>query len=124
MAETVRGHAAGGAEYAAEQLQRVQQRLAELPTRLQALKKSGQPQLPRTDPEARVLRKHGRSIVGYTAELAVSEDHFIVAQRVTQQKTDNDALLPMLAEVERQSGRGRIPCWPMPAITATPTCGN
>lgn len=90
------------AEYAAEQLQRVQQRLAELPTRLQALKKSGQPQLPRTDPEARVLRKHGRSIIGYTAELAVSEDHFIVAQRVTQQKTDNDALLPMLAEVERQ----------------------
>ncbi len=90
------------AEYAAEQLQRVQQRLAELPTRLQALKKSGQPQLPRTDPEARVLRKHSRSIIGYTAELAVSEDHFIVAQRVTQQKTDNDSLLPMLDEVERQ----------------------
>lgn len=90
------------AEYAAAQLQRVQQRLAELPTRLQALKKSGQPQLPRTDPEARVLRKHGRSVIGYTAEVAVSEDHFIVAQRVTQQKTDNDALLPMLDEVERQ----------------------
>src|SRR5664279_5852733 len=34
------------AEYAAEQLQRVQQRLAELPKRLQALKKSGEARLP------------------------------------------------------------------------------
>ena len=90
------------AEYAAEQLERVQQRLAELPKRLQALKKSGEPQLPRTDSEARVLHKRGRSVIGYTAELAVSEDHIIVAQRVTQQKTDNDSLLPMLAEVQRQ----------------------
>jgi hypothetical protein len=92
------------AEYATEQLQRVQQRLAELPKRLQALKKSGEPQLPRTDSEARVLRKSGRSVIGYSAELAVSQDHIIVAQRVTQQKTDNDSLLPMLAEVQRQCG--------------------
>src|ERR1019366_9080773 len=92
------------AEYAAEQLQRVQQRLAELPKRLQALKKSGEARLPRTDGEARVLRKRGRSVIGYTAELAVSEDHMIVAQRVTQQKADNDSLLPMLAEVQRQCG--------------------
>ncbi len=90
------------AEYAAEQVQRVQQRLAELPPRLQALHKSGEKQLPRTDAEARVLRKHRRFLIGYTAEIAVSEDHFLVAQRVTQQRTDNDSLLPMLAEVERQ----------------------
>jgi transposase len=92
------------AEYAAAQLQHLQQCLAELPPRLRALKKSGQPQLPRTDPEARVLRKNRRSIIGYTAEVAVSQDHFIVAQRVTQQKTDNDSLLPMLDEVKHQCG--------------------
>src|SRR5664279_111832 len=69
-----------------------------------ALKKSGEARLPRTDGEARVLRKRGRSVIGYTAELAVSEDHMIVAQRVTQQKADNDSLLPMLAEVQRQCG--------------------
>jgi hypothetical protein len=57
------------AEYAAEQLQRVQH-LAELPQRWQALKKSGEPQLQRTDSEARVLRKRGRSVIGNTAELA------------------------------------------------------
>ncbi len=32
----------------------------------------------------------------------MSEDHFIVAVRVTQNATDNASLLPMLAEVERQ----------------------
>jgi len=34
----------------------------------------------------------------------VSEDHFIVAQRVTQNKNDNHALVPMVDEVERQCG--------------------
>ncbi len=37
----------------------------------------------------------------------MSEDHFIVAVRVTQNATDNASLLPMLAEVERQ-------CWAQP----------
>lgn len=32
----------------------------------------------------------------------MSADHFIVAERVTQAKADNEALLPMLDEVERQ----------------------
>ena len=40
--------------------------------------------------------------MGYSGELAVSEDHFIVAVRVTQNATDNASLLPMVAEVERQ----------------------
>ena len=31
----------------------------------------------------------------------MSEDHFIVAARITQQAADNDSLLPMRAEVER-----------------------
>ena len=43
-------------------------------------------------------------MLGYTAEVAVSEDHFIVAQRVTQNKNDNHALIPMVDEVERQCG--------------------
>jgi IS5 family transposase len=63
--------------------------------------------LPRTDPEARVLRKRGKSVIGYTAEGAVSQDHFIVAQRVTQAKADNAALLPMVEEVKRN-------CWEQP----------
>jgi transposase len=57
----------------------------------------------RTDRDARFLRERGgRFALGYSGELAVSEDHFIVAVRVTQQATDNASLLPMLDEVERR----------------------
>jgi transposase len=56
-----------------------------------------------TDPEARFLRERGgKFTLGYSGEIAVSEDHFIVAVRVTQNASDNASLLPMLAEVERQ----------------------
>ena len=56
-----------------------------------------------TDPDARFLRERGgRFRLGYSGEIAVSEDHFIVAVRVTQNATDNASLLPMVAEVERQ----------------------
>ena len=56
-----------------------------------------------SDADARFLRERGGKFrLGYSGELAVSEDHFIVAARITQEATDNDSLLPMLAEVERQ----------------------
>jgi hypothetical protein len=58
-----------------------------------------------TDPDARFLRERGgRFRLGYSGELAVSEDHFIVAVRVTQQAADNASLLAMVQEVERQCG--------------------
>jgi hypothetical protein len=56
----------------------------------------------RTDPDARFLRRSGGGFVlGYTGEIAVSEDHFIVAARVTQNAHDVHALVPMAEEVER-----------------------
>lgn len=59
----------------------------------------------RSDRDARFLRERGgRFALGYSGELAVSEDHFIVAVRVTQQATDNASLLPMVEEVERRCG--------------------
>lgn len=58
-----------------------------------------------TDADARFLRERsGRFALGYSGELAVSEDHFIVAVRVTQQATDNASLLPMIDQVERRCG--------------------
>jgi len=56
----------------------------------------------RTDPEARFLRDRGRFVLGYTGELAVSEDHLIVAARVTQNASDNASLVPMVEAIERQ----------------------
>jgi len=91
--------------YATAQMERLERELATLPCRLESLKKSGQERLPRSDPEARVLRKRGQSVVGYTADVAVSEDQFILAQRVTQAATDNDSLVPMVEEVKQQCGQ-------------------
>ncbi len=55
-----------------------------------------------TDPDSRFLRSRKGWVLGYTADLAVSDDHFIVATRVTQNATDNAALVPMVDEVEKQ----------------------
>jgi len=84
-----------GREVSAEQRQRVREQLRQL-------EEMGEEKLSLTDPEARFLRTRQGYELGYTGEIAVSEDHFIVAQRVTQNKTDNASLLPMVEEVERQ----------------------
>jgi transposase len=69
---------------------------------LQQLAEMNEEKMSLTDPEARFLRTRQGQELGYTAEIAVSEDHFLVAQRVTQNKTDNASLLPLVEEVERQ----------------------
>jgi len=82
------------------------QALAEMPRRLERLKKSGLKKLSRTDEDARFLRRRGGEFVlGYSAEIAVSDDHLIVAQRVTQNVTDNESLEPMVDQVQQRCGR-------------------
>lgn len=77
-----------------------QESLAQQP--LPALPKKGRQQVSRTDPESRFLRTSQGWELGYTADLAVSDDHLILATRVTQNATDNGSLVPMVEEVERQ----------------------
>lgn len=92
----------GGLQLAVSEAER---KLAEMPRRLEKLRKSGLTKLSRTDEDARFLRtRGGRKELGYTAEIAVSDDHLIVAQRITQNAADNASLLPMVDEVEQQSG--------------------
>ena len=76
--------------------------LAEMPRRLEKLRKSGLKKLSRRDEEARFLRERGGFVLGYTGEIAVSDDHLIVAQRVTQQAHDVHSLVPMVEAVEQQ----------------------
>ena len=79
--------------------------LDQLPRRLERLKKSGLKKLSRTDEEARFLRQRGdKFVLGYSAEITVSDDHLIVAQRVTQNVTDNASLTPMLDQTEERCG--------------------
>jgi len=90
-----------GMRVAVENLER---RLAEIPPRLERLRKSGQAKLSRRDGEARFLRERGGYALGYTAEIAVSEDHLIMAQRVTLNPCDVPALVPLVKEVEERTG--------------------
>jgi len=92
----------GGLDVAIGELNRA---LDEMPRRLERLKKSGLKKLSRSDGEARFLRQRGQKFVlGYSAEIAVSDDHFIVAQRVTQNATDNQSFGPMVEQVEQRCG--------------------
>ena len=79
-------------------------RLDEIPKQLEELKKSQQKRGSRSDPESRYLRRRGGFCLGYTAELAVSDDHLIVAQRVHQAPTDHESLCAMTEAVERECG--------------------
>lgn len=86
-----------GLEVEAETAERLRQQMSK-PLAMAAGEKRSQ-----TDPDARFLRERGgRFRLGYSGELAVSEDHFIVAVRVTQQAADTASLLPMVEEVERR----------------------
>jgi transposase len=85
-----------GLEVEAETAERLRQQMNK------PLAMAGNQRRSKTDPDARFLRERGgRFRLGYSGELAVSEDHFIVAARVTQQAADTASLLPMVEEVER-----------------------
>ena len=92
----------GGLEVAVGELNKS---LAEMPRRLERLKRSGLKKLSRSDEDARFLRQRGdQFVLGYSAEITVSDDHLIVAQRVTQNATDNGSLTPMLDQTQQRCG--------------------
>ena len=92
----------GGLEVASGELNKS---LAEMPRRMERLKKSGLKKLSRTDEDARFMRQRGdKFVLGYSAEITVSDDHLIVAQRVTQNVTDNGSLVPMIDQTEERCG--------------------
>ena len=93
-----------GTEVAREALQKLEQQWAEIPARLERLKRAGVKKLSRTDEDSRFLRDRRGFTLGYTATVAVSEDHLLVAQQVTQASNDNDLLVPLVEAVERECG--------------------
>jgi len=88
----------------AKEKQAVEARLAEIPRRLEKLRKTGLAKRSLTDPDSRFLRERQGFTLGYTVSMAVSEDHLIVEQRVTQEATDNASLLPLVEAVEGRCG--------------------
>jgi transposase len=51
------------------------------------------------------LRQRGGFVLGYTGEIAVSQDHLIVGARVRQNTHDTPALVPMVEQVEKHCRR-------------------
>lgn len=92
----------GGASLNAEQQKDMDQQIEQLRGGLKTLARGRRNDVCLTDPDSRFLRGREGWILGYTADVAVSDDHFIVATRITQHATDNDSLLPMVDEVEQQ----------------------
>lgn len=93
-----------GLEVPGEQRQALEERLREIPARLRELRKGAVKRPSTTDPDSRFLKTRQGFVLGYTVTVAASEDQLIVEQRVTQEATDNAALLPTLEAVQRRYG--------------------
>lgn len=91
-----------GTELGREAFAKLESRLREIPGRIERLKKAGVKKLSRVDEDSRFLRERRGFTLGYTATVAVSEDHLIVAQQISQASTDNDLLMPMVDRVEQE----------------------
>ena len=83
-------HEGAGTAVAREAVVQREQQLAGIPARIERLNKAGVQRLSKTDEDSRFLRARGRFVLGYTATVAVSEDHWMVAQQVSQASSDND----------------------------------
>ena len=90
--------------------QRLEQQLAQTHEKLEKLVKSGAQQQSSTDPDSRFLHQVQGFVLGYTMDLAVSDDQLIVAQRTTQAASDSESLLPMVDRVMEACGE-----WPAEA---------
>jgi transposase len=95
---------APGLEGAGREQARLEKRLAEIPARLQTLKKSGLAKRSRPDPDSRFWKQGSRFVLGYTATIAARGDQLIVEQRPTRATTDRDALRPTLEGVKQRCG--------------------
>ena len=93
-----------GTQLARGALAKLERQLGEMPARMQRLQKAGVKKLSRTDPDSRFLRERRGFVLGYTATVAVSADHLIVAQQVSDASNDNGLLVPMVEAVERECG--------------------
>jgi transposase len=83
----------------------LEEQVAATREKLRKLRKLGARQLSVTDNDSRFLhQKGGEFILGYTLDLAVSDDHLIVGQRITQAVSDSASLLPMVKQVEATCG--------------------
>jgi transposase len=79
-----------------QKLATLRQRRATAATDLAKLAESGDGQISRTDPDARLLAKHGQIVAGYNVQIAVDDKHkLIVASEVVNDGNDTGQLHAM-----------------------------
>ena len=91
-------------QIARDRLVKAQQRCADRDTRIReqeqaaaAKPSKGRPRRNVTDPDSRIMPTRKGWIQGYNAQLAVTDDHLILATTLTQDPTDIDQAQPMTA---------------------------
>lgn len=79
-----------------DKLARLREQQADVEARRRRLEESGEGQLSRTDPDARLLSKNGQVVAGYNVQIAVDAEHkLLVCSAATQDGNDAAQLAPM-----------------------------
>jgi transposase len=113
-AEAARAAAAGndddwrnrpGGEDVAQKVAALMEKRAKAQAELERLEKSGETQLSRTDPDARLLSKRGQVVAGYNVQIAVDDKHkLIVASEVVNDGNDTGQLYKMAKAAKEALG--------------------
>jgi transposase len=91
-----RGKGDGDGGDAGQKLAALMAKRAQAKADLDRLDKSGETQLSKTDPDARLLSKSGQSVAGYNVQIAVDDKHkLIVASEVVNDGNDTGQLYEM-----------------------------
>jgi transposase len=96
---------AGASEDAAQKMAALLAKRARVQADLARLDESGETQLSRTDPDARILSKRGQVVAGYNVQIAVDDKNkLIVASEVVNDGNDTGQLYPMAKAAKEELG--------------------
>jgi transposase len=96
---------AGTGEDVAQKMAALLAKRARVQADLARLDESGETQLSRTDPDARILSKRGQVVAGYNVQIAVDDKHkLIVASEVVNDGNDTGQLHPMAKAAKEELG--------------------
>ena len=94
-----------GGEDVAQKVAALMEKRATAQAELAQLEKSGETQLSRTDPDARLLSKRGQVVAGYNVQIAVDDKHkLIVASEVVNDGNDTGQLYEMAKAAKEELG--------------------
>jgi len=104
-----RGNGDGEGGDAGQKLAALMAKRARAKADLDRLDESGETQLSKTDPDARLLSKSGQSVAGYNVQIAVDDKHkLIVASEVVNDGNDTGQLYPVAKAAKAALGAATL----------------